>query len=327
MKRCPWSALLCALCVGGGSAASAATMQFTPDRDTAIYANSLNAAGAAQAMVAGTTLDGFIRRAMFRFDVDPLPLGAQVTSAVFRVWVDRSAPDLPPTDAFTLHRLTQDWGEASSGQGVGSQVGVGFPPVVGDATWQQRFFDPEPTLNAWTTPGGDFNAAASATANLDRLTGFRQWNSPGLAADVQAWLAAPQANFGWILRGEEGTPASGRVILSRENPVVERRPLLTIEYTLPDPIRGDMNNDTVVDNDDISLFVLGLIDLAAYAQTTGLADGAFRGDVNTSGDFDNEDIQGFVNLLLGIAPSPVPEQATGWFAVLGLAALLVARRK
>jgi hypothetical protein len=83
-------------------------------------------------------------------------------------------------------------------------------------------------------------------------------------------------------------------------------------------IRGDMNGDAAVDNEDISGFVLALIDPDAYQAQFVFSDGAWRGDVNASGSFDNEDISPFVGLLLGGAAA-VPEPGT---AVLALVAVL-----
>jgi sugar lactone lactonase YvrE len=94
---------------------------------------------------------------------------------------------------------------------------------------------------------------------------------------------------------------------------------------LPAAIRGDMNNSGGVDNEDIAPFVLALTDPAAYVTQVGLIDGDVRGDVSGDGVFDNEDITPFVNVLLGGAPSSVPEPATA--VLVGLGVLLVAGQR
>jgi peptidyl-prolyl cis-trans isomerase A (cyclophilin A) len=84
---------------------------------------------------------------------------------------------------------------------------------------------------------------------------------------------------------------------------------------------GDMNGDCSVDNEDITPFVLALIDLDFYAASFPGLDALARGDINLDGALDNEDISPFVTLLLGGAAVAVPEPAS---AVLALPALLIA---
>jgi cytochrome c peroxidase len=52
----------------------------------------------------------------------------------------------------------------------------------------------------------------------------------GMIADVQAWLDAPQANFGWLLLGNEETWQTAKRFDSREHEEAEVRPRLIIEY-------------------------------------------------------------------------------------------------
>jgi Concanavalin A-like lectin/glucanases superfamily len=92
-------------------------------------------------------------------------------------------------------------------------------------------------------------------------------------------------------------------------------------------VKGDMNNDSAVDNEDISGFVLALIDLDAYQTSTGLTDGVARGDINNDAALDNEDIGPFVTLLLGGGAAAVPEPASVVLLVLGGAGVLRIRRR
>jgi photosystem II stability/assembly factor-like uncharacterized protein len=64
-------------------------------------------------------------------------------------------------------------------------------------------------------------------------------------------------------------------------------------------IPGDMNDDEIVDFDDISAFVLGLSDPAAYHQLYPQLDPGLSGDTNGDGLLDFDDINGFVALLSG----------------------------
>jgi hypothetical protein len=54
-----------------------------------------------------------------------------------------------------------------------------------------------------------------------------------MVADVQGWLDDPSSNFGWLLVGNEGENGTAKRFDSKENPVAERSPSLTIEFTLP----------------------------------------------------------------------------------------------
>ena len=56
------------------------------------------------------------------------------------------------------------------------------------------------------------------------------WSGPGMAADVQRWLANPATNGGWLLRTSEGP---GRVTAMRIERGPSQGPLLSIDYVLP----------------------------------------------------------------------------------------------
>ncbi|NQT39703.1 MAG: PEP-CTERM sorting domain-containing protein [Planctomycetes bacterium] len=65
--------------------------------------------------------------------------------------------------------------------------------------------------------------------------------SPDMEADLNAWLANPTSNWGWIVLGDErisdSSRSSNRGFGSREND--EHPPMLTFEYTsgasVPEP--------------------------------------------------------------------------------------------
>ena len=48
------------------------------------------------------------------------------------------------------------------------------------------------------------------------------------------WLKHPEKNFGWILIGDETEPQTAKTFASRENPDETLRPLLEVEYSLPE---------------------------------------------------------------------------------------------
>lgn len=63
-------------------------------------------------------------------------------------------------------------------------------------------------------------------------------------------------------------------------------------------IRGDMNRDGVVNNQDIDGFVQGLTDPSGFATAFGYQP-TFLGDMNMDGAFNNQDLSAFVSLLSG----------------------------
>jgi hypothetical protein len=83
----------------------------------------------------------------------------------------------------------------------GGGTGQGFPANPGDATWSQNSFG----ASAWTTAGGDFSTAPSASAVVSQsLDSPYMWGSTAaLVSYVQNWLDSPGTNFGWTLLGDE----------------------------------------------------------------------------------------------------------------------------
>ena len=129
---------------------------------------------------------------------------------------------------FSLFKLTQDWGEGASN--AGDPGGGGTAAAPGDATWDFNFFN----TSTWTTPGGTYVATASATTSVDGL-GSYFWSGPGLVADLNAWIATPAQNFGWLLRGDE-TANSVKRFFSGEDATVSNRPKLALTYGVAPPL-------------------------------------------------------------------------------------------
>ncbi|MEM7048779.1 MAG: IPTL-CTERM sorting domain-containing protein [Acidobacteriota bacterium] len=140
-----------------------------------------------------------LRRALVRFDTSAIAPGTPVLNATLLLTMDRSI--VGDTDV-AVHRVTAAWGEGASDSSVdgggGGGGGTGAPAQTGDATWRHTFFDSD----FWTTEGGDFVAAPSAIQTIGGVGNY-QWETAGLAADVQAWIDDPSSNHGWILVGDE----------------------------------------------------------------------------------------------------------------------------
>jgi hypothetical protein len=166
-----------------------------------------------------------VRRAVVRFDVASfVPANAVVLSAQVTLNVSQTTAFLPVP--MTGHRLLQSWGEGTSVAPNGG--GGGAPATTGDATWLYRFWN----TSTWTTPGGDYVATPSFTAAMPSFGSFTTSLSRDAAADVQAWLAAPATNCGWLLRCVDETLAgTAHRLDSRES--TGQKPSLSVTYLLP----------------------------------------------------------------------------------------------
>ncbi len=202
--------------------AGTGTIALVPMKDTAIYSENSGVSSGVGVLFTGQTALGNVRRALLAFDLTSLDPAATINTADVSLVLSQIGP--AGTADFSLHRLSEDWGEGFSAGG-----GQGSPAALGDATWTARFFDPVNPLN-WSTVGGTFASAASATVSVGTIVGGTyHWTSAPLAADVQTWLANASANFGWILTVDATFPGTtARGFNSRE---MALPPKLTIGYT------------------------------------------------------------------------------------------------
>lgn len=218
-------AFLCSASLAGVVLADQVALN--PSKDTTLYESSTgafsNALGAH--FFAGRTNQGELRRGLIAFDLTVIPAGSTINSVRLDLYNDRGSG----SNAFTLHRMLQDWGEGTSNAGNASD-GQGVAPTPGDATWLHASF---PNV-LWTTPGGDFAPTVSARTVVNAQDLFA-WQAPGMIADVQAWVDDPASNFGWMLRGNETTNRSARRFVSGDTTNFFQWPVLTVNYTVPAP--------------------------------------------------------------------------------------------
>ena len=203
-----------------------ATVTLQPAADTSLFENGPDNNLGATDLASGTIRIGPKSRALIRFDLaGQVPANATIMSAEFRIRVSKAPPGGAPS-TFGLHRVLQSWTEGSKGGIVGS------PATAGESTWNARVFPDTP----WSAPGAaapaDYAAKASATRLVSGLNAYTFASTPDLVADVQAWVANPASNFGWILISQsEGTPLTARRFASRETP--SNGPTLVIQFTAP----------------------------------------------------------------------------------------------
>ncbi len=209
------------------------TVTLSPTKDNTLYqrSNTQLSNGAGVYIFAGRTgsrASGRIHRAVIAFDIaGSVPAEATVGSVNLTMRVSRTAPG-SGTETYTLQKLLADWGEGTSN--AGAPGGDGTAPTTGDATWLHMLFDTQ----QWTTPGGDFEGTVSGSTPVGS-NGSYTWTSPGMVADVQAWLDNPSSNFGWILRGNESETQNAKRFDSRESNTEANRPVLEISYSVAAP--------------------------------------------------------------------------------------------
>ena len=225
-------------------------------QDTSIFqeaTNSNNSNGGGPGIFAGDSGGGtgFARRGLIEFDIaGNIPAGATITGVQLTLVVGQA----PNANSRTvgLFALTSSWGEGTTGSASTalSGTGSGFPANPGDATWNARFYSStSPTL--WNTPGGDFNTASPASANLTLapvVGNTAIWTSTaGLVSDVQGWLNNPASNDGWLLKNSTETgPQTVVGFYSREWGTVAgepanastQEPQLQVSFTVPEPNTG-----------------------------------------------------------------------------------------
>lgn len=251
MLRARWALLVVSLMVTMSAAAWADSVSIGPAKDTSMFSNNATrTAGGYDVFYVGKNSSGDARRAPVQFDVaGNVPAGATITGAALTLYLNDWAGQGSFGDDRTIgvHRATSAWGDGSTGSG-GSTGGGGQgtnSAADGDVSWTYRAWsttDPVPPHLAWTSPGGDYEATASASLTISdsptpvALDSPHTWSGAGLVADVQAWLDGTLPNDGWLLRELEADANLLLRFYASEYATAGLRPVLAIDYTpVPEP--------------------------------------------------------------------------------------------
>ncbi|MEO8427098.1 MAG: DNRLRE domain-containing protein [Verrucomicrobiota bacterium] len=238
MKRviCLWLAAATAVfSLGDSHSAHGETIQLKASADTTLFQHDPdNNFGAVNSLSAGGTAGGPLARSLIKFDVGGnLPAAAKIISAQLKFEIVKVPTSGGRPSDFRLQRMLQDWTE---GSGTGGPRGAAA--AAGESTWN---FRTHPTVR-WSQPGGaapaDYLPSVSASVRVAGIGIYQFASTPELIVDVQAWLANPASNFGWMMLSQaERTPETARRIGARE--AGERGPVLTIDYTIEPQLRID----------------------------------------------------------------------------------------
>ncbi len=141
--------------------------------------NPNNSSGQGPGLFAGTNGTDSPRHGLIQFNIaGNVPSGATITGVQLTLVLGQIAGSGgggsggTNTSTIEVHDVTASWGEpgpqvaatnnlGGSGQGVAAETG--------DVTWAARFFNESPA-QPWTTPGGDFATAASASVSVTNGT-------------------------------------------------------------------------------------------------------------------------------------------------------------
>ncbi len=167
------------------------------------------------------------RRSLIRWDLSALPPNTTIDAASVELY--RYDGDAANTTQLALYRVSRDWSE-----GTGSDFWPDLNYVPDGVTWTLTSLG-----TAWTTPGGDFDAATDyghgPQGIVDQITlpaGMESgWIRLDVTAAVRAWIEAGVPNYGLLLR-----PLSGEYTYhyyySRNSNAADLCPRLVVTYTV-----------------------------------------------------------------------------------------------
>lgn len=221
------------------------TINIPANKDNTLYQTTGLALsnGSGDYLFVGRTAQGEndLRRGLLQFDLSGIPNDANIISVVLEITSSRT---ISGAQTINMHKLTQDWGEGASN--ASGQEGTGTVAEPGDATWTNAFEGGA----SWNSAGGDYDPSASASVVVSGLNTI-QFQSANLITEVENWLLNPAINFGWILIGNEGSPATAYRFNSRENPTSP--PQLIIDYSLPQLTINPSKDNTLYETIDGSV--------------------------------------------------------------------------
>lgn len=245
--------LIFIFCLGAFISYGQTTVELPAAKDNTLYeiADGSISNGAGDYLFAGNTDQANnvnTRRALLQFDLSGIPSTAVINSVSLELQLTRSNSATPRM--MSIHQVNDDWGEGTSN--AAGQEGAGAAATTGDATWTHQFFN----TDLWTTPGGDFNVAPSATTMVSTL-GKYTWSATQMIIDVTNWVNGSVTNNGWIVIGDESTTETAYQISSREN--ASNPPKLIISYTDNSgcvtslTVSGDIGSGTYEASNDVNI--------------------------------------------------------------------------
>jgi len=169
---------------------------------------------------------------LFEFSLASIPSGARVLSATLGLY--SNSTDLVTAGELSLHRVTTGWLE-----GTGVQTGTTPPDGV--------TFDFYDGVNAWNTPGGDYDPESIGTAPVPDI--FARWYSFDVTGTVSDWVDGINPNYGFLVRASAGTVEKLHFITGDDATAdPSLHPKLTVTYACEcgSPCMGPQGSGTVL---------------------------------------------------------------------------------
>jgi len=235
---------------------------------------------------------GAPRHSFIYFDLSGIP--DTITAAELHLHLQQDEVQAKDID---IWRVTESWTEGDGSECSG-------------VTWNSR-----DGVNAWTTPGGTFDATSIGTLSLPENATVDWYTASVDAAVVEGWRNGSIDNFGLALSWDAGD-VDITFFDSSDNPS-DLFPFLHVTHGSA-AVAGDTDGDGDVDLDD----------LFAVRNNFGTMSGATLADGDTDGDGDVDlDDLFTVRNNFGTGLSAVPEPATLAVMMLGLGAILRRRAR
>ncbi len=155
-----------------------------------------------------------IWRLLMKFDISSIPASATVKSAYLTLYCYSLTGG--PVNV-VAYKITRSWIEGNGSCGGSSNIYASWDYYNGAG-------------NSWTNPGGDFDLTTQSDVTTVTTTGY--YTIKLNTQMVQDWISNPLTNYGLIIKSIDETSGS---ISNYDNTTTtnERRPKLTIYYTLP----------------------------------------------------------------------------------------------
>jgi len=153
---------------------------------------------------------------LIQFDFSSIPAGVTVTGVVFTIKATKAPSGASPSN-FHLHRVLREWSEA-------------------DSTWTIRLSPDVPWGSNGGAAGTDYAIESSSQQRIAGVGTYTFPATPGLIADVTAWLADPTTNHGWLVVTEdESIQETACRFGSRDTPATT--PSLVVQYEAAPELR------------------------------------------------------------------------------------------
>jgi hypothetical protein len=169
-----------------------------------------------------------LQRSLVKFDLPSLPASIQLTSATLYLYSFDVSQVKGSTGFYGVYPLSRDWTD--------NQV-----------TWNIA-----KTGTNWTTPGGDFVDTPDGTSPKQAVAAV--WYPFDVKARVQAWLASPASNFGWLVKCTDEMLQNQDRFYQSESTTPALRPELVVSDLAP-AVPGDADADGSVDVVDLLILV------------------------------------------------------------------------